>query len=176
MEDERVKTCAPVADGGPLDSALPIRRLAVVLLMLLAAAVPAAAQDIAFRGFGVHAGAGISPGQLVGGFQLNLGEIVPRLRLQPDLEVGVGGGQTEVDATIPVYYRIPLDARSTFYAGGGVTLGSVDLGHHQGSEFIVEPSAAAGLEWPAATGHVFGQLTLTGGDFNRLRLVAGWNF
>jgi hypothetical protein len=153
-----------------------MRRFSIVALLSIALAAPAAAQDIAFRGFGVHAGAGFSPGQIVGGFQLNLGEIVPRLRLQPDLEVGVGGGQTEVDATIPVYYRIPLDARTTFYAGGGVTLGSVDQGHHRGSEFLVEPSAAVGLEYPAATGHVFGQVTVTGGDFNRLRLVAGWNF
>jgi hypothetical protein len=154
-----------------------MRRLSVVMLLAsIALAAPAAAQDIALRGFGVHAGVGASPGQFLAGLQVNLGEFVPRLRFQPDLEVGVGGGQTEVDATIPVYYRIPIDARSTFYAGGGVTLGSVDLGRHEGSEFIVEPSAAAGLEWPAATGRVYGQLTLTGGDFNRLRLVAGWTF
>lgn len=154
-----------------------MRRLSILLLASLALAAPAAAQDIALRGFGFHAGVGASPGQFLAGIQLNLGELVPRLRFQPDLEVGVGGGQTEVDATIPVYYRIPIDARSTFYAGGGVTLGSVDLGRrHGGSEFLVEPSAAAGLEWPAATGRVFGQLTLTGGDFNRLRLVAGWTF
>lgn len=153
-----------------------MKRLSAVLLLSLALAVPATAEDFAFRGFGVHAGAGFSPGQFLGGIQLNLGELVPRLRFQPDLEVGLGGGQTEVDATIPVYYRIPIDARTTFYAGGGVTLGSVDPGHHRGSRFLVEPSAAAGLEWPAATGQVFGQVTVTGGDFNRLRLVAGWNF
>jgi len=163
MEEERVKPYVPAI-------------AAALLLASLAIAAPAAAQDVALRGFGVHAGVGASPGQFVAGFQLNLGEIVPRLRLQPDVEAGVGGGQTEIDATIPVYYRIPIDARSTFYAGGGVTLGSVDLGRHQGSEFIVEPSAAAGLEWPAATGRLYGQLTLTGGDFNRLRLVAGWTF
>jgi hypothetical protein len=139
-------------------------------------AEPAAAQDIAFRGFGVRAGAGFSPGQFVGGFQLNLGEFVPRLRFQPDLEVGAGGGQTSVDVTAPVYYRIPIDARTTFYAGGGITLGSIDQGHHRGSEFLVEPAAAVGLEWPAASGQVFGQITATGGDFNRLKLVAGWNF
>src|SRR5262249_24811205 len=104
--------------------AMRMRRLSVVSLSLFALSAPAAAQDIALRGFGVHAGAGAPPGQFVAGFQLTLGELVPRLRFQPDVEVGVGGGQTEVDATIPVYYRIPIDARSTFYAGGGVTLGS----------------------------------------------------
>ncbi len=153
-----------------------MKRLSAVLLLSIALAAPAAAQDFAFRGFGVHAGAGFSPGQLLGGIQFNLGELVPHLRLQPDLEVGVGGGQTEVAATVPVYYRIALDPRTTFYAGGGITFGSIDQDRHRGSEFLLEPSAAAGLEWPAATGRVFGQLTATGGDFNRLRLVAGWNF
>jgi hypothetical protein len=153
-----------------------MRRISAALLLSLSLAAPAAAQNLAFRGFGVHAGAGFSPGQFLGGIQLNLGELVPRLRFQPDLEVGLGGGQTEVDATIPVYYRIPLDARTTFYAGGGVTLGSVDPGHHRGRGSRGAPAAGAGRGGPPATGQVFGQITVTGGDFNRLRLVAGWNF
>ena len=123
-----------------------MNRLSAVLLLSIALAAPAAAQDFAFRGFGVHAGAGFSPGQFLGGIQFNLGELVPHLRLQPDLEVGVGGGQTEVAATVPVYYRIALDPRTTFYAGGGITFGSIDQDRHRGSEFLLEPSAAAGLE------------------------------
>lgn len=57
-----------------------MRRLSAVLLLSLALAVPAAAEDFAFRGFGVHAGAGFSPGQLFGQVTVTGGDF-NRLRL-----------------------------------------------------------------------------------------------
>ena len=67
-----------------------MRRAAFVLAALFAASIPAAAQDIAFRGWGLRAGVADDPDQVVLGAQFNFGEFIENLRFQPNVEVGFG--------------------------------------------------------------------------------------
>ena len=49
-------------------------------------ALPAAAQDLAFRGWGLRAGVSDNPDQLVVGAQFNFGEVYRDVRFQPSVE------------------------------------------------------------------------------------------
>jgi hypothetical protein len=60
-----------------------------VAILLVAPSV-AVAQDLGPRGWGLRAGAASDPDQVLFGVHVDLGEIVPALRLQPSLEVGAG--------------------------------------------------------------------------------------
>jgi hypothetical protein len=155
---------------------------ALLLGALLGAALPSSAQDIGFHGWGLRAGLSDDPDQVVVGAQANLGEFIPRLRFQPNLEVGLGDDTTVVSLTAPVFYRALINNDFTLYGGGGVTVGAIDSdlddgqGDDEGTEFEIAPMLAGGLEWPIAQGAFFGELALTGGDFAGVKLVAGWMF
>ena len=70
-------------------------RLALAAALLLAAAaLPAAAQDIGFNTWGVRAGASDDPDQVVVGVQADFGEFIPNLRFQPNFELGFGDDTT----------------------------------------------------------------------------------
>ena len=99
---------------------------AAALLAFGLAAVPAAGQGIAFKGWGVRAGIADDPDQGVAGVQLDLGEVVPKLHFQPRVELGLGDDTTIVSATLPVLYRVPVARRLNVYGGGGVTFGLID--------------------------------------------------
>jgi hypothetical protein len=152
------------------------------LLLALLAAAPAAAQDVAFRGWGVRAGVSDDPDQFVAGVQANFGEIVPNLRLQPNFEVGVGDDHTIFSAGVPVHYRFPVESL-TLYGGGGLVLAWVDrdlprdaFGEDDDSEFVIGPLAVGGIEWPVGESELFTELSLSGGDLPNLKLVLGWMF
>ena len=148
-----------------------------LLLLAVLAAAPAAAQDIAFRGLGVRAGASDGPDQLVAGFQLNLGEFVPNLRFQPSLDVGFGDDRTIVSAALPALYRWPASSSLTLYGGGGLALGYVDReGRGGGADFEIAPMLAAGAEWPAGVNRLALELDVSGGDLPGAKVVAGWWF
>src|SRR5512147_2409723 len=85
-------------------------RHALIALPLLVLAVPASAQQMGYYGIGPRVGVASDPDQVVGGMQFNFGEFVPRLRFQPNFEVGVGDDYTIITATFPVHYRFKVDA------------------------------------------------------------------
>ena len=163
-----------------------IRRLfspsCLALLGILVLAAPSSAQDIGFRGWGLRAGVGDDPDQVVVGAQADFGEFIENLRFQPNFEVGFGDDTTIVSLTAPVFYRALVNGDFTLYGGGGVTLGAVDRdleddrADDEGTEFEIAPMLAGGVEWPIAQGAFFGDLALTGGDFSGVKLVAGWSF
>lgn len=150
-----------------------------ITLLLTALAAPAAAQDIAYRGFGVRAGAGDDPDQVIGGVQFDFGEIIENLRLQPNLELGIGDDTTVISATVPVFYRYPIE-RLVVYGGGGLTVGWIDrdadFAAGDESDFDIAPMLGAGVEWPAGGGDLFVELDGTGGDFPGLKLMVGYMF
>lgn len=157
--------------------------LALLVLSLLAgSAVPAAAQDIAYRGIGLRAGVADDPDQGVVGVQFNFGEFIPNLRFQPHLDVGFGDDTTIVSATAPVHYRLPLESSLTLYGGAGVTVGFIDRdepnvrGDDEGSDFDISPMLAGGIEWPVGNNELAVELNVTGGDFSTVKLVLGWMF
>jgi hypothetical protein len=158
-----------------------LRRLALALvtaglLVLGTAAAPAAAQDLAFRGWGIRGGVSDDPDQVIVGVHANMGEFIPNLRFQPSLELGFGDDHKIFTLTAPAFYRYALNRTFTVYGGGGLALGLDRDDDNGGTEFVISPELAGGFEWPAATGDVFVELGLLGGDLPNARLMLGWSF
>lgn len=157
----------------------PALTLACLLaLALTAIPAPAAAQDIAYRGWGIRGGASDDPDQVLVGAHLNLGEFIPNLRFQPSLELGFGDDHQTLILTAPALYRFPIDG-FTLYGGGGLALGidRDDEGRNEEeTEFVISPALAGGIEWPAAAGDVFLELGVMGGDLPNAKLMLGWTF
>jgi len=95
--------------------------IAAVLLLL---PLPLAAQNI-LLGAGVRAGATLDPDQAHLGLHLNLGEFAGRVRLQPNIEIGVGSNMTVVAINPEVIVTFRRKGRWTPYAGGGLGLNLV---------------------------------------------------
>ncbi|HEY9423125.1 MAG TPA: hypothetical protein VIW92_17055 [Thermoanaerobaculia bacterium] len=158
-----------------------MRRTALLLALLALLPLPAAAQDIAFRGWGLRAGIADDPDQVVLGAQFNFGEFIPRLRFQPNVEVGFGDDANILSLALPVHYRYAASRSLTLYGGGGLALGLVDVdddrsGDDDGSEFDISPMLAGGLEWPMGRNRLSLELNVAGGDFPAAKLVVGWMF
>lgn len=158
-----------------------MRRALGLALLLATAALPAAAQDIGFNSWGLRAGVSDDPDQFVGGVQADFGELIPNLRFQPNLELGVGDDTTIFSLTAPVHYRFPIEGSLVLYGGGGLTLGLIDRDDVSGnedddSEFEISPMAVGGLAWPVGQSELSFELNLIGGDFPNLKLMAGWMF
>jgi opacity protein-like surface antigen len=135
---------------------------------------------LGFEQWGVRVGATDDVDQVVGGVQFNFGEVVPDLRLQPDVELGSGDDATTLYGTVPVYYRFHA-RRMTPYAGGGLALGWVDRDLPPGASgddgsFEVGGRATGGLEWDRRKGQFFVEVSLGFGDVHDVRAVAAWMF
>lgn len=159
-----------------------LKRAAVLLVLLALAPTPAAAQDIAFRGWGLRAGVADDPDQVVLGAQFNFGEFIENLRFQPNVEVGFGDDANILSVALPVHYRYAASRSLTLYGGGGLALGLIDQDDDDrrrdddGSEFDISPMLAGGLEWPVGRQQLSLELNVAGGDFPRAKLVVGWMF
>lgn len=156
-------------------------RTALLLALLALAPLPAAGQDIAFRGWGLRAGIADDPDQVVLGAQFNFGEFIENLRFQPNVEVGFGDDANILSLALPVHYRYAASRSLTLYGGGGLALGLVDVdddrgGDDDGSEFDISPMLAGGLEWPMGRNQLSLELNVAGGDFPAAKLVVGWMF
>ena len=141
-----------------------------------------AGSDIGWQGWGLRAGVTDDVDQVVGGAHFNLGEFVPHLRFQPDVQLGAGDDHTTIYGTAPVYYRFGTETRFTPYAGGGVSLGFVDRDLPAGSnaddtEFEIGGKVTGGMEWPRPEGQAFFlELSLGFGDVHDAQFVAAWSF
>lgn len=152
-----------------------MKRRLLIPALLLACTLPAAGQDVAFRGWGLRAGVSDNPDQFVAGAQFNFGEVYRDVRLQPSIDVGFGDDQKIVSAAVPVFYRYPASRTLTLYGGGGLALGYIDY-DHRGSDFDISPLLAGGLEWPVAPGRLSLELSVAGGNLPAAKLVVGWMF
>lgn len=76
-------------------------------------------------GAGGRLGATLDPDQAHLGVQLDLGELAERVRLQPNLELGLGSDQTIVALNPEVVYLFSKREKWTPYAGGGLGLNVV---------------------------------------------------
>jgi opacity protein-like surface antigen len=121
--------------------------------------------DIGWNGWGLRAGFADDIDQAVGGAHFNLGEFVPHLRFQPDVQLGTGDDHTTIYGTAPVYYRFGTETRFTPYAGGGVSMGFVDRdlpanSTADDSDFEVGGKVTGGMEW----------------DVHDAQVIAAWSF
>jgi opacity protein-like surface antigen len=138
--------------------------------------------DIGWRGWGLRAGVADDVDQVVGGAHFNLGEFVPHLRFQPDVQLGSGDDHTTLYGTAPVYYRFGTETRFTPYAGGGVSMGFVDRDLPAGSnaddtDFEIGGKVTGGMEWPRPEGQAFFlELSLGFGDVHDAQFLVAWSF
>lgn len=154
------------------------------LLLALAAALPAAAQDFGLRSWGLRGGASTDPDQVIVGAHFDLGEVVDRLRLQPSLEVGIGDDASSLQGLVPVHYRFATGGEWTPYAGGGLLLALIgyDDDHPRrrfgGDEedFEIAPVAVGGLEWATGGRDLLVELQLGGGNAFDAKVVVGLTF
>jgi hypothetical protein len=145
---------------------------------LLVPAVPAFAQDISYRGWGVRAGVSDDPDQFVVGVQFDMGRFLDALRFRPAVDLGFGDDHTILSGIVPVHWVWNLESRLDAYAGGGVTLSWIDrdLPRRDDSEFEIGPVLVGGLEWPVGASQAGLELAVQGGDLPDAKLVVFWNF
>jgi hypothetical protein len=133
--------------------------------------------------WGFRIGVATEPDQAVGGVQFDLGEIVRRLHLEPNLELGVGDDHTVLSGTVPVHYRFDAGAANVEpFAGGGVALAYIDRDlprRSRGDDQDVEIALKliGGLDWPLSSGRRFRlELDLHAGDIYDAQMMASWSF
>jgi hypothetical protein len=151
-----------------------------VALASVATAAPDAGSGV--RGWGPRIGLAADPDQVLVGFHVDAGRISPRVRFQPDVEMGVGDDVFVLGFTAPVHYRFPASGDLKPYAGGGVTVGywDIDRGRDDGYddddvEFAID--LIGGLEWIRRGGDLFFlEFDLLAGDLHDFQFVAGWTF
>ena len=91
-------------------------------LIVLAAATLMAGEARA-QGVGVRAGVSADPDQFYFGVHYETKDLIERLRFRPNVEAGVGDGQTLVALNFEFAYRIPLHQSPwSFYVGAGPAL------------------------------------------------------
>jgi hypothetical protein len=156
------------------------RRAAWLALALFAAlAPPAAAQHLGVGSVGLRAGFGDDPDQVLFGFTFDLGEVAPRLRLQPSIDYGAGDHDIDSWSLLaPVHYRFPPLGAFNPYAGGGLHLAYLDAGgpsRRDRSDFDIAPVAVGGFDFPLGrkTGlqRLSLELELGGGEAYDARVV-----
>jgi hypothetical protein len=155
--------------------------------VLLLTALPAAAQDLGVRSFGVRGGLAANPDQFAFGAHVDLGRLNESLRFQPSAELGWGNGVLLGSANFDLHYLFG-GHRYRPYAGGGLGLNAIDVrnGFGQGSGLDLEPvvNLVGGLEWGTspkrarsrAPYRYLAEARVGMGDTPELKLVFGLNF
>jgi hypothetical protein len=162
-------------------------RTALPLLLVALPAAPAAAQHLGVASAGFRAGVGDGPDQAVFGLAFDLGELAPRLRLQPSLDFATGErGFDSIGLLAAVHYRFPPAGAFHPYAGGGFHFGVVDpgdgggFGRRGGSDLDLAPVLVGGVDYPLGRRTGLQRLTLEldlgGGDAFDARLLFGVMF
>ena len=132
------------------------------------------------RGWGLRFGLADDPDTAVFGGQMNLGDIVENLRLQPSFELGVGDDHTTLFVTGAMHYRFAVDSGFTPYAGGGPAVGFVEYerrNRRDDTEFEIGLRAVGGIEWQLDNSRsFFVELQLGFGDVSDAQITAGWFF
>jgi opacity protein-like surface antigen len=132
-----------------------------------------------WQGWGVRVGVAGDPDQVLGGIQLDLGEIIDDLYLRPDVELGVGDDHLVLSLTAPVHYHFHPDVDFTPYAGGGLSLSLVDVDKRGNDDTDVELALeiVGGLQWSLERGRAFSvELNVVFGDPHDFEVLAGWSF
>ena len=152
----------------------------LALLLLPLAATSVSAQGLGFEGWGPRVGVQSDPDQGFVGAQFNFGEFAPRLRFQPNVELGFGDDPTIFSITVPVLYRFDVSPDITPYAGGGVVvlLDNHDPpGQKDDTDLEIGIRGYGGIEWPLRSGNAFFlEFSVGFSDIPDVQFLAGWNF
>ena len=140
------------------------------------------AGSMGLRSWGLRAGLSVDPDQVVGGIQWDIGRIVPNLRLQPNLELGLGDDTITLFGSLPVHYLFHIRSAVTPYAGAGVSVGIVDRdlpASKGGGDTSLEAGLRliGGLEWKMKSGKPFAvEMNIGIGDVADFQVKAAWSF
>lgn len=163
------------------------RTIARVLLLscVLLVLVPGAsmAEGLSYRGWGPRVGVSVDPDQVVAGFHFDLGELVKRLRFQPNVDIGYGddshghGHAMLIGAYLGAYWFFQNDGNWDFYAGGDLGVSWQNDWKESGSDLDVAFNAVGGVETRLRSNNRFLielKIGITADpDF---KLMAGWTF
>jgi hypothetical protein len=131
-------------------------------------------------GWGPHLGLAGDPDQLVLGLHFDVGRIAPRVRFQPDVELGLGDNHTIVSFTLPAHFLFRSGGDMAPYAGGGVVVGLDERdrpGTQSDTDVEIGLALTGGLEWRTGHGDRFSlELNLLAGDLHDFQVVAGITF
>ncbi len=159
--------------------------LAAFLLTLLPARADAARQtSLGFRGWGPRLGVTLSPDQFHVGVHADFGDISPRVRLQPNFELGFGDNQRVAAINMEGFYRFfsRWDVWNPYLGGGfGVNVWSFDSEwHHHGfssSHTDIGLNILGGVEKEISNGNrFFTELKVGLIDSPDLKITFGWTF
>jgi hypothetical protein len=133
---------------------------AAILSVALVTWVPGLAMaenTLGFHGWGPRVGFTSGPGQFHIGAGLDLGDFVPNLRFQPNVEVGFGHSETIATFNAETAYYFPQRRASSFspFLGGGVGLNSYSSGSFHGDSTDMGLNILGGLEFPVSGSDTF---------------------
>ena len=164
---------------------LGLTALTLTLALALAGPGIAFAQDdagaggeLGFRGWGPRVGLTMDPDQVHVGAHMDYGVFGPRVRFQPNVEVGFGEDITLVAFNFEAAYRFRdrWDAW-TPYLGGGLGLNWWNYDRYDDSDTDVGASLLGGIERGLKSGNrFFIEAKLGLADSPDAKFTAGWTF
>ncbi|MFH1068274.1 MAG: hypothetical protein V1794_01525 [Candidatus Glassbacteria bacterium] len=130
-------------------------------------------------GWGGRIGATLDPDQVHLGVHADLGEIAGRVRVQPNLEVGLGSDRTQIAVNPEVIYLFTARERWTPYAGGGLGINIVKFDKtapgSDNSELEVGLNLLGGIETKiSANSRFFAEVKFGIGDSPEVKFTAGF--
>jgi len=130
-------------------------------------------------GWGGRIGATLDPDQVHLGVHADLGEIAGRVRVQPNLEVGLGSDRTQIAVNPEVIYLFTARERWTPYAGGGLGINIVKFDKTapgaDNSELEVGLNLLGGIETKiSSNSRFFAEVKFGIGDSPEVKFTAGF--
>jgi len=150
--------------------------------LLLSAPLVVQAQDsVGFRGWGPRMGASVNPDQVVFGVHLDYGHFARHIRVQPNVEVGLGDDRSVISFDGDLAYQFNADwGRWSPYVGGGLNLIVISHdrpGRDDESQTDLGVSALGGIQKTLVGGdRFFLEVKLGLVDAPDLKLLVGWTF
>ncbi|MEW5874803.1 MAG: hypothetical protein AB1752_06430 [Candidatus Zixiibacteriota bacterium] len=157
-----------------------MRRM-LFLILLTAMAVLLSSHAASAIGWGPRAGMTMDPDQAHFGMHLDGGEIVPRLRFQPNFEMGLGDDLMVAAFNFEAIYLFDVNRDNWRpYAGGGVGMNYIDWDRgprRDESDTDIGMNTVGGIEWDLANGNrVFTELKFGLVDEPDLKWTVGFTF
>jgi hypothetical protein len=157
-----------------------IKALALTAGILVAVSGVARADDVGYRGWGPRVGLTIDPDQVHFGAHIDYGNLARHVRLQPNVEVGIGDDLTLVALNFEAAYRFSSRWDVwTPYLGGGPSVQFVgnDNGLGDGSNTEMGLNLLGGIDKGLASGsRFFMEAKLGLVDAPDFKFTVGWTF
>lgn len=126
-------------------------------------------------GFGVRAGASVTPDQFFFGGHIQTNPLIPRLTFRPNLEIGIGSSLTTAAINLEFAYRIPLPRQPVgVYFGAGPALNIYSASGNGGSTQV-----QGGFNFLAGLQHkrgLFGEVKAGAIHSPHFKLTVGYSF